>query len=175
MRSRRWAVPGVIALVAAIAFSCKSSPNQRTMGLGDVDTGPGSLEYVRRQLQGTWTLQQFETVDASGQLRPVKAQAKLTYDQYGNMSVAGSLLEPLPGQQSTAVLPMLQYSGRITIDTAKKEIRLQALQGTSDPALQKAVGPDLVRKYEITMDTLTLTFVDAQGKITGRTTFKRGG
>ncbi len=173
MRSRGLVVTGVIAVVALIPLGCKSSPNQRTLGLGTVDTGPGSLEYVRRQLTGTWTLTRFETIDASGQAHEVKAQATLTYDQYGNMKVSGNVLEPMPGQRPEDMQSMLAYSGRIQIDTNKQEFTLLGQQGTADPALQDAIGAHMIRKYEITPEQLTLTFVDAQGKPTARTIFKR--
>ncbi len=173
VRSRVLAVIGVVSLAVVIGWSCKSAPSQRPLGLGDVDTGPGSVEYVRRQLEGSWTLERFEMVDTAGQAQPVRAQAKLTYDQYGNMTVAGNLLEPLPGQEQ-ATHGMLAYSGRIVIDTAKHEFRLRAQEGVADPALNPSVGAELVRKYEITTNQLTLTFVDAQGKTTARAIFRRG-
>ena len=174
MRSRGLFVTGVTALVVALTtLGCKSAPSQRTLGLGDVDTGPGSLEYVRRQLTGTWTLTKFEVFDASGQPREVKAQATLTYDQYGNMKVTGNLLEPLPGQPPEAVQQMLSYTGRIQIDTAKQEFLLLGQQGTTDPALQNQIGANMRRKYEITPEQLVLTIVDAQSKPASRATFKR--
>src|SRR5262249_49468076 len=80
---------------------------------------------------------------------------------------------PLPGEQQKDLQPMLGYSGRIVIDPDKHEFRLQAQEGTSDPALQSSVGAQMVRKYEITPDLFTVTFVDAQGKTTARTIFKR--
>lgn len=173
MTSRLSALAGVTVMVILTALSCKSSPSQKNIGLGPVDTGPGSVEYVRRQLTGTWTLQKFETVDAAGQFHEVKANATLTYDPYGNMKVSGTLLEPLPGQSQQEMQAMLSYSGRIVIDTAKHEFKLQAQEGTSDPALQPSVGAQMARKYEITPELLTITFVDAQGKTTARTIFKR--
>lgn len=174
MRSKALLATGVTAVAVALTtLGCKSAPSQRTLGLGDVDTGPGSVEYVRRQLTGTWTLTRFETVDASGAAHEVKATATLTYDQYGNMKVTGNLLEPLPGQRPEDVQQMLSYTGRIQIDTAKQQFTLLGQQGSSDPALQPAIGPNMIRKYEITPEQLTLTFVDAQSKPTARAIFKR--
>ena len=86
----------------------------------------------------------FEAADAAGQFHPVKANATLTYDQYGNVTVAGTLLEPLPGQQTQDFQPMLKYSGRIVIDTQKHEFRLQAQEGIADPSLQGTVGAGLI-------------------------------
>lgn len=173
MKSRLSALAGVAVLVILTALSCKSSPSQKNIGLGPVDTGPGSVEYVRRQLTGTWTLQKFEVADAAGQFREIKANATLTYDPYGNVKVSGALLEPLPGQQQQELQPMLSYSGRIVIDTQKHEFRLQGQEGQADPSLQPSIGAQMVRRYEITPEILTVTYVDAQGKTTARTIFKR--
>jgi len=89
--------------------------------------------------------------------------------------VEGTLLEPLPGQQqpSPEAQAMLRYSGRIAIDTQKQELRLLGMEGTADPSLQTSVGAQLARRYQIDNDKLTLTFVDAQGKTTGRASWQR--
>jgi hypothetical protein len=138
--------------------ACKSAPSQKPFGGGDVNTGPGSIEYVRRQLQGTWTLDRFEAADAAGQFHPVKANATLTYDQYGNVTVAGTLLEPLPGQQSQDLQPMLKYSGRIVIDTQKHEFRLQGRKAPRIPASRAPWAP-VDTEYDITDTQLTITYV----------------
>lgn len=173
MRFRLCAVAGLVATLTLTAFACKPAPSQKPFGGESVSTGPGSVEFVRRQLMGTWRLQQFETADASGQLRPVKADATLTYDEFGNLKVDGTLLEPLPGQQPQNVQSILRYTGRAAIDTDKHELRLLGQEGQSDPSLQTSVGPQLARRYEINNDKLTLTFVDPQGKITAKAYFLR--
>jgi len=171
-------VAGLVATLTTLtltSFACKSAPSQKPFGGGDVNTGPGSVEFVRRQLMGTWRLQQFETADASGQLHPVRADATLTYDQFGNMKVDGALLEPLPGQPPPPqnLQAVLRYTGRIAIDTDKHELRLLGQEGQADPSLQSSVGPQLARRYEINNDKLTLTFVDPQGKTTAKAFFQR--
>jgi hypothetical protein len=166
-------VAGVVATLGLTAFACKSTPSQKPFGGDAVSTGPGSVEFVRRQLLGTWRLQQFEAANASGQLQPVKADATLEYDQFGNLKVEGHLLESLPGTSAQDASAMLRYTGRITIDTQKHELRLLGQEGTTDPALQTSVGAQLARRYEISNDQLTLTFVDPQGKTTARAVFHR--
>jgi hypothetical protein len=163
----------LVATVALTAFGCKSAPSQKPFGGDSVTTGPGTVEFVRRQLMGTWRLQQFEAANPAGQLQPVKADATLEYDQYGNMKVEGHLLEPLPGTATQDVNAMLRYSGRIAIDTDKHELRLLGQAGTTDPSLQPSVGAQLARRYEIDNDKLTLTFVDQQGKTTAKASFLR--
>jgi hypothetical protein len=141
--------------------------------MGPVDTGPGSVEHVRRQLQGTWTLERFEVADASGQLHQVSASATLTYDAYGNLAVIGRLLGALPDQQMRQAEAYLSYNGRITIDTAKHEFVLLGASGTADPALMNVVGTQMVRRYEITDTQLTVSYVDPAGKVGGRSVFKK--
>jgi len=174
VRLKYGVLAGLVVVGALTAASCKSSPNQRTLGMGPVDTGPGSVEYVRRQLEGTWTLETFEAADATGQLRPVKATAKLTYDAYGNLAVTGRLLEPLPADRQAVADAYLHYNGRITIDTAKKEFVMLGASGNVDPSLQSIVGTQMVRHYEVTATELTVTYVDPAGKVGGRTVFKKG-
>lgn len=175
MRFRQCAVAGLMLAVVLTGLGCKSAPSQKPFGGGDVNTGPGSVEFVRRQLLGTWRLQQFETADASGQLHPVRADATLTYDQFGNMKVDGTLLEPLPGQPAPPpnLQAILRYTGRVAIDTDKHELRLLGQEGQTDPSLQSSVGAQLARRYEIDNDKLTLTFVDQQGKTTAKAFFLR--
>ncbi len=175
MRFRQWAVASLVATVGLTTLACKSAPSQKPFGGEDVSTGPGSVEFVRRQFLGTWRLQQFETANASGQLQPVKADATLEYDQFSNMKVEGHLLEPLPGGSTSDANAnaMLRYTGCVAIDTQKHELRLLGQQGTTDPSLQTSVGAQLTRRYEIDNDTLTLTFVDPQGKTTARAKFQR--
>ena len=129
------------------------APSQKTL-VAACDTGPGSVEYVRRQLTGAWTLDRFETADAAGQFHPVKASATLTYDQYGNMNVSGNLLEPMPGQQPEDLQSMLTYSGRIR-STPKTGIPAArpGRHGRSRAAGHRG-RRHMIRKYVITHDAI---------------------
>jgi hypothetical protein len=173
VRSTAYALAGVMVILLGVN-ACKSAPSQKPIKMGPVDTGPGSLEYTRRQLEGTWTLERFETVDANGQAHPVPATATLNYDAYGNLKIIGQLQGSLPGTQANDLEPFLSYTGRITIDTAKHEFVLLGASGTADPTLMNIVGTQMVRRYEITPDRLTLTYVDPAGKTTARTVFRKG-
>ncbi len=167
----------VLGLVVALAggAGCKAAPLGRPMNLGAPNTGPGSVEYARRQLQGTWTLERLEIADASGTLRPINATATLTYDEFGNMKVSGRVLDVLPDDQRRALLPLVEYSGRAIIDPAKNEIRVENVEQRAevDPALNSAVGTERIRKYEVTDTTLVIRFLTADGRTTAATRFKR--
>lgn len=162
--------------VAVVGTSCKSTSNDRVIKMGKIDKGPGSVEYERRQLMGKWTIDRFEVADAAGQFHPIKAQGWLTYDEFGNMVMSAELLEPIPGTSPNDLQPILNFTGHITVDPEKKEFHLNAPGAASkvDAGLQKVAGEDIVRKYELTQTTLTVTYVNREGKTTGRAVLKRG-
>ena len=171
-------LPRVLALVcvaALAAASCKSTSNDRVIKMGKIDKGPGSLEYERRLLMGKWNIDRFEVLDAAGQYHPVKTQGWLTYDEFGNMVMSATLLEPIPGTSPNDLQPILDFKGHITIDPDKHEFHLDAPGAASkvDAGLQKVAGENIVRKYEVTKDTLTVTYVTPEGKTTGRAVLKR--
>lgn len=172
-------IPRIIAFVGLavlVGTGCKSTSNDRVIKTSKIEKGPGSLEYERRQLMGKWTIDRFEVADAAGQFHPVKAQGWLTYDEFGNMVMSATLLEPMPGTSANDLQPILDFKGQITIDPDKKEFHLSAPGAASrvDAGLQKVAGEDIVRKYEITDNVLTVTYVTREGRTTGRAVLKRG-
>jgi hypothetical protein len=164
----------VLLAVVALGTACAPSARQRPVSMGPVATGTGSLSDVRKQLEGAWTLRKFEVANAAGQLVEVKAQAQLHYDGSGNLSIKGQLLEPLPGQTAIAGSPGLEYSGRAVIDTVKQELVLVG-QATvePDPAVLEKLGIDARRRYELSAKQLTMSALDASGKVTSRATYTR--
>ena len=162
------------ALAAGTCLSCEAQPRQRPLDIGPVTSGEGTVEFERRRLQGTWKLDRFEVVDSSGNNWVVKAQANLTYDEYGNLRVEGKLLEPLPGQTALEH-PLLGYSGAIVIDPARHQFRLSDVQsvGTINPALGSAIDPSNVRRYELTATTLRIFYLSPSGSPTAVASFSR--
>ena len=130
---------------------------------------------MRRQLQGTWTLERLEIADSAGALRPVNATGTLTYDEFGNMKVSGRVLDVLPDDQQRALLPLVEYSGRAIIDAAKSEFRVEAVEQRSevDPALKAALGIDRIRKFEVTDTTLVIRYITPEGRTAATTRFKK--
>jgi hypothetical protein len=163
----------VIALAAGVA--CGPSARQRPVEGGPVATGPGSLEFTRKQLQGTWTLTRLEVANAQGTLQPVRAKAQLTYDAFGNLAMKGVLEEPLPGQTTITDAPALVYTGRAVIDTARQEIQLTDLDAklAPDPSILAAAATTSRRKYAFEGNQLTLWVVDASGRTTFRTVYTK--
>ena len=162
------------ALAVAICVSCQAQPRQRPLDIGPVTSGEGTVEFERRRLQGTWQLDRFEVVDSSGNNWVVKAQANLTYDEYGNLRVEGKLLEPLPGQKALAH-PLLGYNGAIVIDPDRHQFRLMDTQsvGKIDPALGGAIATSNLRRYELTPNTLKIWYLAPDGKPTAVASFSR--
>ena len=175
----RYAVrPCAAALLLAGSLglaACASSPRQRPVSAGDVNTGAGSLEAARRQLEGTWTLTRFEVLDTAGQLTAVRAKAQLTYDAFANLSIKGVLEEPLPGQKSVTDAPALAYTGKAIIDTVRQEMVLTGTQSTvqPDPSIAATISVENRRRYAIADGTLTISVVDSTGRVTSKSTFSR--
>ena len=161
-------------LALATSLACQAQPRQRPLDVGPVASGPGTIEFERRRLLGTWQLERFEVISSAGIPTVVKAQAVLSYDEYGNLSVRGKLLEPLPG--ATAIEhPLLDYNGPIVLDPPKQQFRLGAAKPTGgiDPTLEASIDPSFLRKYELTETTLRISYVNASGNPTAVASFGR--
>ena len=165
-------IAGVLS--AGAVGACAASERQRTISAGPVETGAGSLEATRKQLEGTWTLTRFEVANAAGQLTPVRAKAQLTYDSFGNMTIKGVLEEPLPGQSTISDAPALAYSGRAIIDTARQELVLTGSASVEPDAETLAkIGLNARRKYEVSPSQLIMSALDATGRVTSRATYSK--
>jgi hypothetical protein len=156
----------LVAALAAVTAACaQGQPRQRPLQTHPIESGPNSLEAVRRQFNGTWELVSLDTFPKPGGAAvPVKgAKGVLTYDEFGNLALTG-----------TAGTPILDYTGRVVIDVAKQELYLQAIKGSGGiEELPKEVDPALRRKYLFEGDLLKLSTVDAQGRITATMVWKR--
>jgi hypothetical protein len=164
-----------VVTCALLLAACAASSRQRPVGMGDVNTGTESLAATRKQLEGTWTLTKFEVADTTGKLVPIRAQAQLTYDGFGNLSIRGVLQEPLPGQKTVTEAPALAYTGKAVIDTVRKEMVLTGTNATvePDPSLLAKIGPEFRRRYEFGDGTLTISVMNANGGATSRATFRK--
>jgi len=160
----------VAVTVAALMTGCSSAPRQRPVKVGSVDRGAGSLEAVRRQLQGTWELVALEALDA-GRLTPVKAAGRLVYDEFGNMTIKGTIDDP---RLKDAV--RLDYSGRVVIDTARQELvpaEVSAGEASPDPARLGRIATTERRRYAFEGDLLKITYLDTAGNPTGVASWRR--
>jgi hypothetical protein len=165
-----------ISTVAVCVFltGCAASPRQRPISAGPVEFNANSLEATRRQLAGTWMLTKLEALDQAGHLVPIKAKAQLTYDEFGNLTIAATLDEPMPGQKSVGEASNLDYKGRATIDVARHELVFTGNSTAApDAGTLKAIALESRRKYDLNGQTLTLSTMDQNGKIVMRTTYRK--
>jgi hypothetical protein len=160
---------------AGSVSGCAAAPRERPIELGPVDQGPGSLAYVRRQLEGSWDLVALEVRNASGAMTPAKAKAVLTYDAYGNMQVRGKLNEALPDAATPLAASAIDYSGQIVIDPRKNEFRMteQDAAAPLDPGVKSVLRLSRVRRYELTADTLKIHVMDEGNAVVATTTFRK--
>ena len=176
MTSKVKATLGVaIIATSCLMTGCAASERQRAISAGPVDTGANTVGFTRAQLAGTWTLTKFEVLNAAGQLVPVGAKAQLTYDTFGNLAIKGVLTEPMPGQKTVTDAPALMYTGRAAIDAVKQELVFLGTEASvePDPAILAKIAPDARRKFTVTTTDLTMSAMDAQGKVISRATYKK--
>jgi hypothetical protein len=143
----------------------------RAVKAGDVATGAGTLEGVRRQLEGKWDLVSLATVDATGRTNPVPATGHMTYDAYGNLDLDIEITDPAALKSLGAQTGSLDLKGRAVIDAAQGTLRVQAVTPASGTAAPDNI--ERVRFYEFQGNALKLTAKDAAGKTTGISTWKR--
>jgi hypothetical protein len=169
---RNW-VTGItlLGLMTVVCAGCAFSPRQRPIEMGPAASGVGTVEYERRLLEGSWTLQSATVYDAAGTSRPAKASGLLTYDKFGNMTVQGSVAD----EQGKTSIP-IDFSGRIVIDPAKHEFHSADVAGEGATAAALApVSTDKLRRYELAGDMLTVTYQDTTGNPTAVLTWRRVG
>jgi hypothetical protein len=161
----------LIATLMAAGCASPAAPRGRPVKMGPVDTGAGSLESVRRQLEGKWTLVSLESAAAPGGApTPVKAEGTLVYDQYGNLTIDAHTTDPAaPAAARHAGL--LSFKGRAVIDTVNHELKLMDLTGNVDPA--QVLAPERRRRYAFEGSRLTLSSIDAAGTVTATSVWEK--
>jgi hypothetical protein len=150
-----------------------SGPINKPMKGSDVEAGAGSLEAVRRQLEGSWDLVWYDIYE-NGKRRRLPAGGDLVYDAYGNLTLHGELKQPRAGTDARPLV--LNYSGRAVLDVRTRELRLLDVAATGD-ALPRPVDDQVntanVRHYEIKGSTMSLTVVGDDGKPTAVSSWKK--
>ena len=160
---------GIVALTTIVG-ACAAAPRQRPVKMGPVDTGAGSIEAVRRQLEGTWALVSLEMLSASGTMAPLGASATLTYDAYGNLTIAAN---SKPGEAGP--IGAVNFSGHAEIDPKAQRLLLRSSEAGAAAVSQAmpAVSTANVRYYELNADQLKLTTKDASNQTTAVTVWRK--
>jgi hypothetical protein len=161
-------VVGVVC--AAMLAGCSAAPRQRPVKMGPAET---NVESARRQLQGLWDLVSLDLFPKPGAAAvPVKAQAVLSYDEFGNLSMKGKVAEESRRDPTTGAF--LDYSGKAVIDVTSQQLRLTGVSGNNPVEDAPAeLSFKSVRKYSIEGDLLKVSTVDTQGNITATSVWKR--
>ena len=74
-----------VALLLTAAAACAAAPRTRPLPIGDIETGPGTVQGARKFLEGRWALESFEIRSADGKQVPLKGSGVLDYDDFGNL------------------------------------------------------------------------------------------
>jgi hypothetical protein len=161
-----------VAVLSAVAACATSRPRQRPIEGGAVSAGPGSLEAVRRQLEGSWALVSADVVSPAGERLTVRATAVLTYDAYGNFAMKGELDDPAATAEQKAAL---NFTGRAVIDTQRQVLRLLDVQQSEGEfmKLPAEMAAQRERAFAFAGELLTLTVKDAKGRVTAVNTWRR--
>ena len=164
------AVPLACLLAAHLVAGCAATPSRRPLKTTAIDSGAGSPEAVRRQLEGTWSLTSFSVFDTTGKPTVVEASGRLAYDAYGNLDLSGKITDPAAAGGSAAGL---NFKGRAVVDAGASRLVLADVEGNVDPAaLPKNMGVDKVRYYSFEGDTLSLETRDGS-RVLARTVWKK--
>jgi hypothetical protein len=161
-----------VLLLGLTLGACASAPLQKPINAGEAATGVGTLESVRKQLEGSWTLVSYEILQ-NGRRQRLDAAAEMTYDQFGNLNMIGELKNPDASSERRPAL--LNYSGRAVIDVDKSELRF-VVENSRDPlprSVEANVKPENVRHFTFRDSLLELTISDTNGQATGFSTWKR--
>ena len=99
---------------------------------------------------------------------------RLTYDNFGNLSLQGTVQRRAGDSTAQVSSPLLNVSGRALIDTANSRLRVVDGEGDFpfDEAVLDALSPDQFRHYEFFDDQLKLTVQDENGRITSTTIWR---
>jgi len=137
----------------------------------NTEEGSGSLEAARRELTGTWDLLALEYAPREDGVRvSLQAKGTLTYDEYGNLTIDAHTTDPA-APVAALEASALSFRGRAVIDPQTRELKMMDLTGNVDP--NEVLSPERRRRYEITDGVLTLSSIDAQGRVMAISTWRR--
>src|SRR5678815_3663745 len=84
---KRWTGTIAAGLILAAISACAPGPTGRPYRTSPAATGPNTMEFVRKQLEGTWTLVSLVVHNASGARATPEATGTLTWDAFGNLKI----------------------------------------------------------------------------------------
>jgi len=183
---RRWTGTIAIGLIVAAVAACAPGPTGRPYRTSPVASGPNTMEFVRKQLEGTWTLVSLVVHNASGARAMPEATGTLTWDAFGNLKIEYRLSDPgLKALDAIGVrppTPVIVTDGRAVINTQDQAIQYvppDAVDRPFDPALAAARADpfalERLRYYAFGADgTLTLATRHDNGQDAAVSRWKKG-
>ena len=172
---------------ALIGTACKATPRAKPLPTTPIETGAGTVQEMRRTLEGRWTLVALEMTAADGrQAKQIDATGSLSADSFGNLTIEFRLSEA--GQEAlkavgvTSPNPVISTSGRVAIDVQQHSITYVAPDAASrafDPGLAaKRANPfALERTRYYTFDPqgiLTLVTRHDDGREAAKSQWRKG-
>jgi hypothetical protein len=174
----------VVALTAFTLAGCAAAPRARPIPTTRIDES-NTVQAVRKQLEGTWTLVSLEFAAEDGRRATVQADGQLRSDAFGNLHVEYRLSDrgqvALEGLGFRTPNPVISTDGQVAIDTQQHRITY-----IPPDAATRAFDPDLAarraspfaletpRYYSIGDDgILTLTTRHASGKDAATSRWKK--
>src|SRR5262245_58246381 len=175
-----------IGCILALTAACKGGSLQKPLSTSPVASGPNTMEAVRKQLEGTWTLTSLIVHNASGASATPQATGTLTWDAFGNLKIEYRLSET--GVKALNAIgvhpptPVITTDGRAVINAQAKEIQYvppDAVSRPFDPKLAAArddpFALERLRYYVIGADgSLTLSTRHENGKDAAVSRWKKG-
>jgi hypothetical protein len=159
-----------VAAVAVTVTACAAAPRQRRIKGADVQTTAGSVEAVRRQLQGRWELVALESVPPRGGARvPISATGTLIYDEFGNMTIDARTTDPA-APVAARESDLLAFKGRAVIDAEHQELKLMDVTGNVNA--DEVLSTERRRRFEFGAGTLKLSSLDEHGEVTAISTWR---
>lgn len=171
-------------LVATTFGACAPSPRQRPLQTSPIASSGATLQSVRQQLQGRWTLVSLTATSVEGKSTTAEAAGSLVSDAFGNLEIEYRLTEAgrqtLAGVGIAVANSVISTRGRVVInvdqqsiayvDEASKPFDAMAAAGRANPfALERT------RYYVFGADgTLTLSTRHDDGKDAVVSRWKKG-
>jgi hypothetical protein len=118
---------GACLIVGLALAACKAQPLQKPVRTSDIAEGPETIEAVRKQLAGTWSLVSLVVNTADGKSVNVDAVGTLSSDNFGNLEIEYRVteagLKSLASIGVTSPNPVISTRGKAELDPKQKAIR----------------------------------------------------
>jgi hypothetical protein len=158
-----------------VVGACAGAPRTRPLDTKPVAEGPGTIEGVRKQLEGRWTLVSLTMNSADGKSSAVDAGGELVSDAFGNLEVEYRLSDT--GLKTLAALgikspnPEINTSGNVVIDTTQQRITY-----VGEDFQKRAFDPTLAaqRSNPFSLERVRYYTFGADGTLTLATRYDNG-